>query len=189
MIDKTIKYKNFISFSNWLKESSENSLFEVGEANVKPYLLEKRSFGEYRFETEDGDKYVIHFLNGFWNNQIMAYVSFFTSKKLNNPEKTDYIRVINKGKIFRILPTVINAIKLFIKDYKKDVKNGFITDPLQYIGIVPAKNDINDDRRLNIYQAYIKKLLPGIEIIKGKKETGEDVLIIKSNKSEFFSVG
>ena len=179
----------FISFENWIKESFENSLLEIGEANVKPYPLEKRVHGEYRFETEDGDKYAIKFQTEeqFPDKEEpykIAYVAFYTGENLSDPKRADLDRVINKGRILRILPTIIEAIKLYLKDYQKYMDEKTFRVPLKYIAMIPGKNDPKDNRRLNIYKAYINKLLPEANIILSKLEFEDklyDTLIIDIN--------
>jgi len=171
----------FTSFKNWL--------FEIGEANVKPYPLKKRVHGDYRFETEDGDKYIIKFQT---QEQYpdkeepfkIAYVAFLTGENLSSPKRAGLDRVINKGRIFRILPTVIEAIKLYIKDYDRHFEDKTFRIPLKYIAIVPGKNHQYDDRRLHIYKAYIHKLLPNAGILLSKMEFEDkvyDTLVIDIN--------
>ena len=171
----------FQSFKNWINEQFSNPLFEIGEATAKPYSTTSVN-GDYGFETEDGDKYYVNFeLIERNNGAILAYVSFYSSNtgEINDE---DMNRIINKGRMFRIMATVVQSIKDYIKKYEKKYNMGFILDPLEYIGIIPAKNGANDNRRLNIYRAYIRKLLPDAKIIK-RSEIIEhkhyDTLIIK----------
>ena len=179
----------FTRFQDWLKESFNDPLFEIGEATAQPYPLKKRVHGDYRFETEDGDKYLIKFETeehnvGVSNPFKIAYVAFLTGQDLLNPKRADLDRVINKGRIFRVLATVIQAIKLYLKDYQRYLDNKTFRIPITYIGMVPGKNDKNDDRRLHIYQAYIKKLIPNADLITSKmhfEDKEYDAILINAN--------
>ena len=92
----------------------------------------------------------------------MANVSF----RLKNNEDTS--KIVNKGRIFRILATVVNCIKLFYKSYNGDISFMIIAD----------KSKSDDSRRFNIYVKYVKTLVPTWKIHVGKTEI-KDILYDK----------
>ena len=144
-------------------------LFEVGEGSAKayPYKIDDdfptRDGAEYRdirFETEDGDNYVVN-LKAFWGPAIERdkakpepyfQVDFTTEDEYGFYDDAD--RVVNKGRLFKVMATVVKATREFLNDidYKeKDIKKMIV---------FPTKSDQDDDRRANLYMAYIKKHLP-----------------------------
>ena len=126
-------------------------LFEIGEATAKPYEVKELNprkyhpsgFWHFSFTTEDNDDYTIFFQVSSNKGEDLARVDFKTDSGKGN-------EVINKGRIFRILATVVQTIKKFIQDYPN----------IKYLVIIPGKNQGTDDRRLHIYTKYIEKLLP-----------------------------
>ena len=156
-------------------------LFEVGEGSAKAYSYKidddfpTRDGAEYRdirFKTEDGDDYVVN-LKAFWGPAIERdkakpepyfQVDFTTEDEYGFYDDAD--RVVNKGRLFKVMATVIKATKEFLNDidYKeKDIKKMIV---------YPSKSDQDDDRRANLYMAYIKKHLP----VKSIKYDGDDIV-------------
>ena len=144
-------------------------LFEVGEGSAKAYSYKidddfpTRDGAEYRdirFETEDGDNYVVN-LKAFWGPAIERdkakpepyfQVDFTTEDEYGFYDDAD--RVVNKGRLFKVMATVVKATREFLNDidYKeKDIKK---------MMVFPSKSKKSDHRRANLYMAYIKKHLP-----------------------------
>ena len=145
-------------------------LFEVGEGSAKAYSYKidddfpGRADGtEYRdiyFKTEDGDNYVVN-LKAFWGPAIERdkakpepyfQVDFTTEDDYGFYDDAE--RVVNKGRLFKVMATVVKATREFLNDidYKeKDIKK---------MMVFPSKSKHEDDRRANLYMAYIKKHLP-----------------------------
>ena len=144
-------------------------LFEVGEGSAKAYSYRidddfpTRDGAEYRdirFETEDGDNYVVN-LKAFWGPAIERdkakpepyfQVDFTTEDDYGFYDDAE--RVVNKGRLFKVMATVVKATREFLNDidYKeKDIKK---------MMVFPSKSKHEDDRRANLYMAYIKKHLP-----------------------------
>jgi len=128
-----------------LVKESLQKLYEIGEASVQPYdfYLEDSEIGfddwvSYKFKTEDRDKYIIQFIrkNNFWVIQFSL-----TGKKNFNHEQ-----VVNKGRNFRVMATVVNVIKIFV-EWKHPDK----------MFMVASKSKEEDKRRLHMYMRYLEK--------------------------------
>ena len=158
--------KHIINYSNFI---SEKLILEVGEGSAKvyPYKVDDdfptrdgAKYRDIRFETEDGDNYVVN-LKAFWGPAIERdkakpepyfQVDFTTEDKYGLYDDAD--RVVNKGRLFKVMATVVKATREFINDidYKeKDIKKMIV---------YPSKSKKSDHRRANLYMAYIKKHLP-----------------------------
>ena len=104
-------------------------LFEVGEGSAKayPYKIDDdfptRDGAEYRdirFKTEDGDDYIVSFV-AYYGDHSQAKirgpyfkVDFTTVDEYGYEDRAD--RVVNKGRLFRIMATVVKATKEFLND-------------------------------------------------------------------------
>lgn len=126
-------------------------LLEIGEG-VTPYKFtgpEDRS-GDiwYRFKTEDNDHYVVRFIGGFDEDkfELMFYVA--------NDSNVSFDQVVNKGKIFKVLSTVMAIIQDFVEEYP--------VDEIFFSGA--DKEGSKTNQRDDIYRMYISKnmqKLPG----------------------------
>ena len=142
---------------------------EVGEGSSNPYSYSvndnvfrgstKNVTGrDVTFTTEDGDDYSVSFAAYYGNHSNTEgrgpyfKVDFTTVDEYGYEDRAD--RVVNKGRLFRIMATIVKATKEFLNDI--DYKEKGIKKML----IFPAKSDFGDDRRANLYSAYIKKQLP-----------------------------
>ena len=143
---------------------------EVGEGTAKPYSYTSRhgiqrgeqdnaTYDNATFTTEDGDKYEVQ-LNAYWGDNYWA-------KKLGNHFTIDFHildgsmgfadadTVVNKGRLFRVMATIVQIAKefMYLSDYKDNNIDKLIVSPTKSEGL-------DDDRRANLYMAYIKKHLP-----------------------------
>tara|TARA_R100001480_G_scaffold150374_1_gene150889 strand:+ start:901 stop:1434 length:534 start_codon:yes stop_codon:yes gene_type:complete len=142
---------------------------EVGEGSANPYSYNvndnvfrgssKNVAGrDITFTTEDGDDYIVSFAAYYGNHSNAEErgpyfkVDFTTVDEYGYEDRAD--RVVNKGRLFRIMSTVVKATKEFLNDIDYKEKN------IGKMLIFPAKSDFGDDRRANLYTAYIKKQLP-----------------------------
>lgn len=127
-------------------------LKEVGEGTAKPYKysveFEDDEEVKYNFQTDSGLKYEISLFQAPRSRTNHRLVVAFKTQTGNYEELT------NKGEQFRIMATVVDAIKKYL------VKAPKVSD----ISFTPAKETGNDDRRATLYKAYIAKQLPGSEI-------------------------
>ncbi len=146
-----------------------NIISEVGEGSSNPYSYSvndnvfrgssKNVAGrDVTFTTEDGDDYIVSFA-AYYGDHSNAEgrgpyfkIDFTTVDEYGYEDRAD--RVVNKGRLFRIMATIVKATKEFLNDI--DYKEKGIKKML----VFPAKSDFGDDRRANIYSAYIKKQLP-----------------------------
>jgi len=146
-----------------------NIISEVGEGSSNPYSYNvndnvfrgssKNVAGrDVTFTTEDGDNYIVSFA-AYYGDHSNAEgrgpyfkIDFTTVDEYGYEDRAD--RVVNKGRLFRIMATIVKATKEFLNDI--DYKEKGIKKML----VFPAKSDFGDDRRANIYSAYIKKQLP-----------------------------
>jgi hypothetical protein len=156
---------------------SLEQLYEVGDKLLPPYNFRKGADEDlatfYYFTTEDGDKYTVRFYNlgeiqKTKGTQGSYQVEFVT------PGETGDTDVINKGKFFRVISTVVKVMEEFAED--KNPKS---------LKISPSKNFKDDERRYHIYKRYIQKLLPSD--YKFKSNWFGDLIIYKPEpKRSFF---
>jgi hypothetical protein len=146
-----------------------NIISEVGEGSSNPYSYSVNdnvfrgstrnvAGRDVTFTTEDGDDYIVSFA-AYYGNHSNAEgrgpyfkVDFTTVDEYGYEDRAD--RVVNKGRLFRIMATIVKATKEFLNDI--DYKEKGIKKML----VFPAKSKFGDDRRANLYTAYIKKQLP-----------------------------
>lgn len=118
-------------------DCSEN-LLETDNIMVDPYNISKISDKEtgvyYQFKTEDNDVYIVYFLK---RTEREYSIHFNVIGK-----KTDVI--INKGKFYKIMSTVVNLCVSFILD--NDLKS--------------LTMFVEDDRRKAIFERYVDLYRP-----------------------------
>ena len=157
---------------------------EVGEGTAKPYSYtsehgiqrgsdDNSADDTASFTTEDGDRYEVK-LNAFWGDNYWAEkvgnhftIDFYLKDK--DAGFNDAYTVVNKGRLFRIMATIVQIAKEFM--YLIDYKENFIDQLI----VTPTKSDdFDDNRRANLYMAYMKKHLP----IKRINYDGEEIIAI-----------
>ena len=146
-INPSYKYKRGGLYGKMYEEDINNTqdLEEVGDGSSKPYPFHQgsdRSRDEdiYGFTTTSGEVYEVLFdyaeTEGTW------YLAFDTLDGKGN-------KVVNKGEIYSVMSTISNITFDFIKR----------TNP-KTILFSPAKNFNNDNRRANLFLAYIREKAP-----------------------------
>ena len=146
-----------------------NIISEVGEGSAKPYSYSvnddvfrggsKNLAGrDVTFTTEDGDDYIVNFV-AYYGDHSRAKekgpffkIDFTTVDEYGYDNRAD--DVVNKGRLFRIMATIVAATKEFLNDIDYKEKG------IKKMIVMPAKSKQGDDRRANLYSAYIKKQLP-----------------------------
>jgi len=141
-------------------------LFEVGEGSAKAYSykidddfpgrVEGTEFRDVKFKTEDGDQYLVN-LAAYYGPAAVSRGSFFKVDftTIDDAGFEDHAeRVVNKGRLFRVMATIVKMTEEFLNDI--DYKEKGIKKML----VFPSKSSRKDDRRANLYMAYIKKHLP-----------------------------
>jgi len=165
----------------WVKSYLEFLLLEeIGQSLVKPYLYKKVDHLDdsiqykiqYIFTTEDNDKYNVQFFDMYEIHQKEKYRNYYTVEYVtggDNYTEGDEI-VVNKGRFFKVIATVVAIIKDFISEYEPNT-----------LKISPVSNFKEDKRRKNIYIRYIESLLPNTYQYK-KKFFGDSLYISKKDK-------
>lgn len=155
-----------------MKRYSEFINEEVGQSMVEPYKYEKTSDDKlatyYKFITDDDDQYVVRFFHIGEFQQKEKWMGQYQVEFVTGDENGVTI-VVNKGRFYRVMSTIISIIKEFVKEH----------DPKQ-LKINPVSNFKKDKRRKNIYIRYIEKLLP--DNYKYKKTLIGNTLLITKNK-------
>lgn len=133
-------------------------LKEIGEATAKPYKYKVNfeetdpEYGEiqYGFHTESGLEYQINIaqVKPLRNSKKIRLVVAF--KTTQGTYKTN----TNRNEQFKIMATVIAAVKEYLAKVPNAVE----------ISFTPSKSAENDNRRADLYKAYIAKQLPGSNI-------------------------
>jgi len=157
---------------------------EVGEGTAKPYNYtsergiqrgqqDNAAYDTASFTTEDGDRYEVQ-LNAYWDDNYWAKevgnhftIDFYL--KDGSMGFADADTVVNKGRLFRVMATIVQIAKEFMDlvDYKENYIDQLIVSPSKTDGAF-------DDRRANLYMAYIKKHLP----IKSINYDGDEIIAI-----------
>jgi len=149
------------------------TLNEVGEANLKPYKwkeVDRESYFVYtRFVTDSETQYDVdlkstNYVDDDLNNLRALGIEF--SAKLKGDEGSSAKIVVNKGEMYRVMSTIADIIKTYIKKSKA-----------QAILYSPSKKSDEEDfgtQRDNLYRAFISKAFPGVKF----KQDGEIVAAI-----------
>lgn len=119
------------------------NLNEIGEGSVEPYDydFENISYLEvhYNFDTEDGDEYIVYVVNTDRPASVWEMEFGVTGH--------NYKSVLDKGRMYRVLATILKIVNDFIDKYKPNV-----------LKFEPSKTrGDNDMRRYNLYMQYVKK--------------------------------
>ena len=119
------------------------NIFETGEGNVPSYQYKRQNiaFNEihYYFTTEDGDEYFAYFTNTDRIHDIWE-IGF-------GVEGYEYMEIVNKGRIFSIMATILKIVDDFIE---REKPNALIFEPAKTTGE-------EDRRREKIYSQYVAK--------------------------------
>ena len=161
----------------------KNILREIGEGSAKPYKWKadhktKMAFGmdvtdyEYVWETDSGLQYVLTIETvpvegiGYWNAAFGPYKlgdslhSPITGRQIRGPQKkVDYETETNRGELFNIMATIVDAFKDFMK---KEENSEWGLKSVEYEGA--KAEDAKSNQRNKLYAAYIKKHLPNATI-------------------------
>ena len=150
---------------------------EVGEANLKPYKWEEVDAEGYytytRFITDSETQYdvdiktTVYFPPGQMDSQPALEIEF--SAKPKGAEGSSAKIVVNKGEMYRVMATIVNIIKKYIKKFKA-----------QAIIYSPSKKSSEENfgtQRDNLYRAFISKAIPGVTF----KQSGDFITAILPN--------
>ena len=153
---------------------------EVGEANLKPYKWEEVDVEGYfvytRFITDSETQYdvdiksTVYFPPGQMDSVPALEIEF--SAKPKGAEGSSAKIVVNKGEMYRVMSTIVNIIKKYIKKSKA-----------QAIIYSPSKKSDEENfgtQRDNLYRAFISKAFPGTTF----KQSGDYITAILPNMNE-----
>jgi hypothetical protein len=130
---------------------------EVGEANLKPYKwqeVDREGYSIYiRFETESETTYSVDLSTDKYKDTPVFLVEF--SAKTKEHQGSSSRVVVNKGEMYRVMSTLTDIIKTYLKKFKK----------VKGIVYYPSKkgNEEFGTQRDNLYRAFITKAIPGIK--------------------------
>jgi len=159
-----------------LVRESLQKLNEIGEASVQPYnfYLEDSEIGfddwvSYKFQTEDKDKYVVNFIRTNTLGQSSAKNNLWVVQfSLTGKKNLHHEQIVNKGRNFRVMATVVNVIKVFV-EWKHPDK----------IYMSAAKSKEEDKRRLHMYVRYLEKNITSDYTFRLDNKKGEDIIIVE----------
>lgn len=174
-----MRMKHITEFSNFI---FEKLILEVGEGSAKPYRYTKSdnlaaeddsAERTVLFKTEDGDQYAVR-IQAFWADHYYARGvyggPYFSVDFYVIPEDDgfgDGTQIVNKGRLFNVMATIVKATKEFMKDIDYKSKG------IKTMKVEPSKSEgFDDHRRANLYMAYIKRQLPVSRI----KYDGENIV-------------
>lgn len=134
------------------KKVSERKINEIGDSAATTYEWTNPSKGIYRFKSDSGLEYRIELEEHSHPSIGHGSVLEISYRLLGDM----YNMVTNKGEQFRVMATLIETIKDYLKDNPQ----------VNRISFVPVKSfdRENDNRRANLYMAYVKKQLPGANV-------------------------
>jgi hypothetical protein len=147
---------------------------EVGEANLQPYKWEEVDREGYyvytRFTTDSETQYdvdiksTVYFPPGQMDSQPALEIEF--SAKPKGAEGSSAKIVVNKGEMYRVMATIVDIIKKYLKKSKA-----------QAIIYSPSKKSSEENfgaQRDNLYRAFISKAIPGVTF----KQSGDFITAI-----------
>lgn len=151
---------------------------EIGDASARPYDWETWSgyedYKEYGFETDSGLRYQLEISVSEGDKERDSAIVAFGI--LGDDDESgyfvDYEAVPTKGELYRVMATVVDIIKDFIKKNKQ----------IKYIYFTTNKQG-DQSSRLKLYTKYIQSQIPNAKIdikdIDGKEAT---YITLKENK-------
>lgn len=163
----------------------EEVMTEIGDTtNVETYSYSRTpeftdfDEEEYKMEftTESDTNYVviIHKIDRNEDNIWRMDIEFGIENESEGgfPPSYDYKSTVNKGEMYKVMATVVKAVKKEIEESTKKGQN------IVTVRIEPSKNFESDSRRANLYMAYIKKNMPKgstVEVSKDLKQIEIDL--------------
>jgi hypothetical protein len=147
---------------------------EVGEANLKPYKWEEVDQEGYyvytRFVTDSETQYdvdiksTVFFPAGQMDSLPALEIEF--SAKPKGAEGSSAKIVVNKGEMYRVMATIVDIIKKYIK---KSKARAIIYSPSK-----KSSEEYFGTQRDQLYRAFISKAIPGVTF----KQSGDFVTAI-----------
>ena len=138
---------------------------EIGDGGLKPYNYkltreEGDGFKLYEFVTDLGTHYEVMFdieedysKDGPWESMNIEY-----GVDEKDGGGVSYKVETNKGEVFRVMATIVDITKKILKK-RKNIKT------LTFTGAKTKKGSKDDQRRNNLYMAYIRRNIPNVKNI------------------------
>ena len=155
---------------------SSNRLNEIGEANLEPYKWEEdNTAGRYiytSFTTPTETKYEVDLTStevpDFEDkNEYIKAIDIEFSAKPKDAEGSSSKIVVNKGELYRVMSTIVDIIKYYLRQSNGDIK-AILYSPSK------KSNELDfGSQRDNLYKAFITKAIPGAKI----EQHGEYVIV------------
>jgi len=157
----------------------KESVNEVGEASLKPYKWEEVDVEGYwvytRFITDNETQYDVDIKSTMYfppgqMDSVPALEIEFTAKP-KGAEGSSAKIVVNKGEMYRVMSTIVNIIKKYLKKSKAEA-----------IIYSPSKKSDEENfgtQRDNLYRAFISKAFPGTTF----KQSGDYITAILPNNA------
>ena len=135
---------------------------EIGDGGSKPYNYKlTRTVGDYfrlyEFVTDLGTHYEVTFEieEDFSKDEPWEFMNIEFGVDEKDGGGVSYKVETNRGEVFRVMATIVDITKKILKE-RKNIKT------LTFSG---AKKDEGDNRRNNLYMAYIRKHVPNVKNI------------------------
>jgi hypothetical protein len=155
----------------------EEKITEVGEASLKPYKWEEIDQEGYyvytRFVTDSETQYdvdiksTVFFPAGQIESLPALEIEF--SAKPKGAEGSSAKIVVNKGEMYRVMATIVDIIKKYLKKFKA---KAIIYSPSK-----KSSEEYFGTQRDQLYRAFISKAIPGVTF----KQSGDFVTAILPN--------
>jgi len=143
----------------------EEKITEVGEANLKPYKWQELDMNGYvvftRFVTDSETQYDINLeTTPYYPEDSTSSIKALNVEFIAKPkgaEGSSAKIVVNKGELYRVMATITDIIKKYVKKLKAKA-----------ILYSPSKKQGEDfgTQRDQLYKAFIKKAIPGVKFEK-----------------------
>jgi hypothetical protein len=157
----------------------KGSVNEVGEANLKPYKWEEVDVEGYfvytRFTTDNETQYdvdiksTVYYPPGQMDSVPALEIEF--SAKPKGAEGSSAKIIVNKGEMYRVMATIVNIIKKYIK---KSRAEAIIYSPSK-----KSDEETFGTQRDNLYRAFISKAFPETTF----KQSGDNITAILPNNA------
>jgi hypothetical protein len=168
---KALKLSSYVTPSAFLNE--------IGEANLKPYKWEEVDVEGYfvytRFTTDNETQYdvdiksTVYYPPGQMDSVPALEIEF--SAKPKGAEGSSAKIIVNKGEMYRVMATIVNIIKKYIK---KSRAEAIIYSPSK-----KSDEETFGTQRDNLYRAFISKAFPGTTF----KQSGDNITAILPNNA------
>jgi len=153
---------------NYIQYLKNNPLLvEIGDGGSKPYnyTLAREDVDEdfgfyfrlYEFVTDLGTHYEVSFEidEDFSKDEPWEFMNIEFGVDEKDGGGVSYKVETNKGEVFRVMATIVDITKNILKERRR----------IKTLTFSSSKKDEDDQRRNNLYMAYIRKHVPNIKNI------------------------